>query len=264
MVSTHEQPTLTPTKDGSTTLYSSRFRQHYHNPNGAVAESRYVFFETSGLPDAISGNETLAVFETGFGTGLNLLLLHEYLHQSDKKIRATYYSVEAFPVDAATASQFDFGDNPFLNRSIPALADIFEQLKPGFNTFDISERLTLHLFAGFFDNFFEGDFITEKVDFIFHDPFSPEANPGLWTPEVFKKLASVAHQNTVLSTYCAATSARAAMAVAGWYVARAPGTLGKREMTVASLNPLILQSFKRVNEKRLAERYKSADFKIVK
>ncbi len=249
-----------PTKDGSTTLYSSRFGQHYHNPNGAVAESRHVFFDTPGIPDAINRQTKLNIFETGFGTGLSLLLLMQYLNQSINKPIVTLFSVEAFPIDAAMVKSFDFGDNPGLNQSKELLAEIFQNLKPGLNHFQISENLTLKLYSGLFDNLFENESIQEKFHFFFHDPFSPEANPDLWTPEVFKKLASVSHHDAILSTYCAASAARAAMAVSGWHLAKAQGALGKREMTVASINPEKLAPFKRINEKRLIERFKRGDF----
>jgi tRNA U34 5-methylaminomethyl-2-thiouridine-forming methyltransferase MnmC len=253
-------PIITPTKDGSTTLYSTRFEQHYHNPNGAVAESRHVFFETSGLPEAISRSPSLNIFETGFGTGLNLLLLLDYLNRAGHETDVTFTSVEAFPVSTQTAAQFDFGDNPFLNRSKPLLVDIFQNLQPGFNSFQLSDRLTLNLFSGFFNAMFEKLPYIDRFDFIFHDPFSPDVNHDLWIPSVFKKLASASKKEAVLTTYCAATSARAAMAAAGWYVARAQGALGKREMTIASLSSEKLSGFKRVNEKRLIKRYEKGDF----
>jgi len=255
------KPKIKQTKDGSTTLYSSRFNQHYHNPNGAVAESRHVFFETPRLPDAINQKETLNIFETGFGTGLNLLLLSEYLKESESQTVVNYYSVEGFPVDGQTARDFDFGDNPELNKAKPLLIDIFEDLKPGLNKFELSGQLTLHLFIGLFDEFFKTNQVN-KIDFVLHDPFSPDANPDLWTLPVFQNLASISRNDAVLATYCAATSARAAMAVAGWNVAKAKGALGKREMTVASLNPEKLKPFKRINEKRLIERFERGDFEL--
>jgi len=48
--------------------------------------------------------------------------------------------------------------------------------------------------------------------------------------------------------------------VAGWKISRAPGALGKREMTLASLDEKNLDGFKRVNEQRLIERYHQGDF----
>ncbi len=46
---------LVETRDGSHTVYSPQFDQHYHNPNGAVAESRYVFFKQNGLSEKEGG-----------------------------------------------------------------------------------------------------------------------------------------------------------------------------------------------------------------
>ena len=258
------EPYIKETKDGSSTLFSRAFNQYYHNPNGAVAESRHVFFETSGLAEALQTKKELSILEIGFGTGLNLLLCLDYLEKAGNRTKVTFKSIEAYPIDSETAKSLVFGDEPFLQQNKQHLTDIFEKLKPGLNSFSISPNLQLELFSGFFEDYVEilsttGQ--TDKLnDFILHDPFSPEVNTDLWTPEVFKKLAAVSNDDAILSTYCAATSARAAMAVAGWNVARAKGALGKREMTVASFNSEKLSSLKRVNEQRLIERYNRGDF----
>ncbi|MCC5941600.1 MAG: tRNA (5-methylaminomethyl-2-thiouridine)(34)-methyltransferase MnmD [Balneolaceae bacterium] len=258
------EPQIRETKDGSSTLFSSQFDQHYHNPNGAVAESRHVFFETTGLSRELASENALTIFETGFGTGLNLLLCLDYLHKSSRKTPVTFKSIEAYPIAPETAEKLTFGDEPFLNQQVPLLANIFDQLTPGINHFEISPLLQLELFYGYFDEYPGFSTVSEADNtgchFILHDPFSPEVNPELWTPDVFKKLFSVSSPQAVIATYCAATSARAAMAVAGWNVARAKGALGKREMTVASKSADKLSLFKRVNEKRLKERFEKGDF----
>ncbi|MEX2344740.1 MAG: tRNA (5-methylaminomethyl-2-thiouridine)(34)-methyltransferase MnmD [Balneolaceae bacterium] len=259
----NNSPTIKKTKDGSTTLYSNQFEQHYHNPNGAVSESRHVFFETPAVPAALSKKKELNVFEVGFGTGLNLILLLDYLEKTKSHTKITFHSVEAFPVDIETAGRFDFGENLQALQPFKILSEIFGNLQPGMNQLTITDQVQLKLFVGFFDAHPVTSTQAEDTspfDFIFHDAFSPEVNADLWTPEVFRHLAKVSRPDAVLSTYCAATSARAAMAVAGWKVARAQGALGKREMTVASLDPENLNDFKRVNEKRLVERFEKGDF----
>lgn len=249
------------TKDGSTTLYSERFDQLYHNPNGAVAESRHVFYETPGLPAFLTENKTITIFEVGFGSGLNLILLMDYLAKNRHPVNANFYSIEAFPVDAKTVVQFDFGDKLSYLKPNERLTEIFSSLQPGLNVFSFDDQTTLHLYISLFDDLTENDFESVKpIDFVFHDAFSPDVNPDLWKPAVFKRLKSLCRPSAVLSTYCAASSARAAMAVAGWHPARAQGALGKREMTVASANPGMVGSFKEVNNQRLAERYRRGDF----
>lgn len=248
---------ITPTGDGSTTLYSGRFSQHYHNPNGAVAESRHVFFETANVPDALKGSEEINIFETGFGTGLNLILAKDYLEKSGSSCRVQFFSTEAFPIAADTAKMLDFG--PELEKHNPnaLLEKIFSSLSPGWNRFEVSGLLALHLWHGPFSEMTPPG---ETFHFFFHDPFSPEVNRELWTPEVFQTLINMAGKDSKLATYCAATSARAAMAVAGWKTARARGALGKREMTIASPGESGLAGFKLLNNQRLIERFEMGDF----
>jgi tRNA U34 5-methylaminomethyl-2-thiouridine-forming methyltransferase MnmC len=250
-------PGIKTTKDGSTTLFSETFSQHYHNPNGAVAESRHVFFDIPKVPDVLKSANEFRVFEMGFGTGLNLILMKDYLEKSGSDCRVVFRSVEAYPIDVETAGELYFGEELGGHNPSEILKEIFGNLKPGLNRFEITDNLTLELFYGSFSLM---PLPIESVDIFFHDPFSPEVNSELWTVDVFKRLVSFAKPEAVLSTYCAATSARAAMAAGGWKVAKTRGALGKREMTIASPDENRLKGFKRVNEQRLIERFEAGDF----
>lgn len=254
------QPEIRNTRDGSTTLFSDRFGQHYHNPNGAVAESLHVFFETQGLIRDIQNRIPLRLFETGFGTGLNLLLFDLLLNTCHYPHQAEFISVEAWPVSADTVSGFSFGAHDELTEKIPLLEKIFSSLKRGWNNVEISTRCTLRLYVGTMEQFFHDEVKIREVNYFLHDPFSPEVNRELWQADLFCELKKMAEPQAILSTYCAASSARAAMAAAGWSVAKAPGALGKREMTVASPDPVRLTPYPRVNEERLAERLRRGDF----
>ena len=254
------QPEIRHTRDGSTTLFSERFGQHYHNPNGAVAESLHVFFETPGLIRDIHNRKPLRLFETGFGTGLNLLLFDMLLNTCHYPHQAEFISVEAWPVSAETVSGFSFGTHDELTEKIPLLEKIFSSLTRGWNNVEISSRCTLRLYVGTMRQCFHEEVKIRNVGYFLHDPFSPEVNRELWQADLFRELKKMAEPQAILSTYCAASSARAAMAAAGWFVAKAPGALGKREMTVASPDPDRLKPYPRVNEERLAERLSRGDF----
>ncbi|MBD3616488.1 MAG: tRNA (5-methylaminomethyl-2-thiouridine)(34)-methyltransferase MnmD [Gracilimonas sp.] len=252
-------PKIHPTKDGSSTLYSEQFSQYYHNPNGAATESLHVFFESSGLNEYLETATSLTILEIGFGTGLNFLLLLDILKQRGSKIPVKFYSIEAFPVSAETADEFDFSGHINHQELNDVLPDIFKNLQPGINhKKPVGEvDAELNLFIGKFEAFKPDEL---QADFIFHDPFSPEVNEELWTDEVFKKLRTFSKPTTVLATYCAASKARGAMCASNWHVARATGALGKREMTLASPSKEKLKQFKRVDEKRLKNRYLNNDF----
>ncbi|HYW34980.1 MAG TPA: tRNA (5-methylaminomethyl-2-thiouridine)(34)-methyltransferase MnmD [Balneolaceae bacterium] len=257
MAKNSKNPELKITGDGSHTLYSTLFDQDYHNANGAISESRHVFFEQNGLKQALAERDHINILEIGFGTGLNFLLLMDY-HRATKNAAAiNYHSIEGYPISADKATKLNYADYlnypPFARK----LSPVFDQLKPGINSFSIVSGIKLSIFNGFFDDYEPGDL---SFDFIFHDAFSPRANPELWQASVFKRLLSWSDPRALLSTYCAASKPRGAMAHAGWKVARASGALGKREMTVASPSTRQLDHLKRVNEERLARRYEEDDF----
>ena len=250
-------PDLQITGDGSHTLYSHQFQQHYHNPGGSVAESRHLFFEKNGLEQKMPGAEKLTILETGFGTGLNFMLLADEYLESGSRADIAYHSVEAFPIQPELAESLNY--NKFLSHPgiVDQLISIFSSCTPGINRFTPVENIELSLFVGSFDDF---DTSGIRADYIFHDPFSPDVNPELWSGETFRKLINAASEHAILTTYCAASSARGAMAWAGWYVSRVEGALGKREMTVASPSAEPLGHLERVNEQHLARRYEEGDF----
>lgn len=252
-----DESKLVVTRDGSHTVYSSRFDQHYHNPNGAVAESRYVFFEQTGLLDDLSDRQHITILEVGFGTGLNFLLLMDYFLSSNSTAQIDYYSIEGFPLNSDIAAEFNYRDHlahPEITDKIP---DALDSLSDGMNRFSLSKNIDLHLFNGMFEHF-----NPEKVsaNYVFHDAFSPDANPDLWTGEVFNKIKKFSADDVILSTYSAASKAQGALAWAGWKVAKTEGALGKREMILAALDSGRLSDHKRIDEERYSRRYEQGDF----
>lgn len=250
---------LVETRDGSHTVYSSHFDQHYHNPNGAIAESRYVFFEQTDLLDKLNTANDITIFEVGFGTGLNLMLLMDYCLSKDCQADINYFSVEGFPLNPETVKNFNYTDylaNPDVQGRV---TDLFDRLTPGHNRFTLDDRITVHLFNGLFADihFEEYDL---QANYIFHDAFSPDVNGELWTGETFKKLRALSTDDVILSTYCAASKVQGAMAWAGWKVGKTQGALGKREMILAALDADRIQNTKRINEEHYARRFAEEDF----
>lgn len=256
------------TRDGSHTLFSEEAGQFYHNPNGAVEESKHVFFEHGGVVGALARNEPVHIFEMGFGTGLNLLLLDDVLTaHPDHTAPVSFTSVEAYPISEETARSLNYGR--FLSHPdrMEALAQAFAALKPGWNEVPWPGRIEVKVWVGFVgvDAIApEGAHImrpyTRPYTHFFHDPFSIEASPELWSEAMFAWLRSQATSDALLSTYGAASKARAMMAAGGWFVARAPGALGKREMTLAALTEDRLTGYSRVDEERLVRRLRNGEF----
>jgi len=252
-----DKPVPHITGDGSHTLYSSHYGQYYHNPNGAIRESIHIFFDMSGLTSYLAKNLPLTVLETGFGTGLNFLLLLHLREKAGHTAPVNFQSVDAWPPDAGIIAGLNYPELLGRTDYREVLTSVFANLQPGANNAFSFGDVSLRVYYGLLKHF---DPAPMMADFVIHDPFSPVANPEMWSSETFGRLAGLSSPDVVLATYASASSARAAMAHSGWYIARIPGVLGKREMTLASKNPDKLAAFKRLNEARLAARYEQGEF----
>src|SRR5687768_15723112 len=95
---------------------STRFDDVYFQGDG-LAESRAVFLQGCGLPEAWAGRSRFTVAELGFGTGLNILALLELWRRTRAPGgRLQVFSVEAFPLTPAEAAR--------ALAAFPALADL--------------------------------------------------------------------------------------------------------------------------------------------
>jgi tRNA U34 5-methylaminomethyl-2-thiouridine-forming methyltransferase MnmC len=240
--------------DGSTTLYSRRFGQHYHNPNGALRESLHVFFRPLGLIPALSARMPVSIFETGFGTGLNFLLLLHRIRSLQSTSPVVFHSVEAHPAPVEAFNTQNHAARLGLEALWRPVVEMMGSLEKGWNLLEV-DGTVLHLFHGRLEEIESLPGGPSTVDAIFHDPFSPDVNPECWTMEAFARLRAWADPACTLRTYSASSAARAAMAHAGWSVARHPGALGKREMTLASPSPDALRPYPLIDLERLKQRF---------
>ena len=97
------------TRDGSRSIFSTRFQQHYHNISGAMTESRNVFFDNTGLSKALAEHREITLCEVGFGTGLHVVLLECMRKRTGSRSNVHYYSVEKYPLDGSLVRRMDFG-----------------------------------------------------------------------------------------------------------------------------------------------------------
>jgi queuine tRNA-ribosyltransferase len=76
---------------------------------------------------------------------------------------------------------------------------------------------------------------TVPAEIVFWDPFSPRANPALWTVAAFAAVRRVAGPRCTLFTYSASTATRLAMLLAGWAVGIGDAIGDKRQTTAAAV-----------------------------
>ncbi len=219
------------TEDGSHTLFSEMAGQTYHSSHGAVQESRHIFISQlsidNGQRTTISG-QWLSVLEIGFGTGLNALLTAQWARENGVKV--DYTTIELYPLGTDVYSQLNYGrvlnDEALFIKLHEAEWDAgFVQIDENFSIrkckSDIVEWLrnaqcTMHN--------------AQLFDVVYFDAFSPDAQPELWTEEVFRNVYALMKEGGVLMTYCAKGDVRRAMLVAGFRVEKLQGPPGKRHI----------------------------------
>jgi tRNA U34 5-methylaminomethyl-2-thiouridine-forming methyltransferase MnmC len=214
------------TDDGSHSISVTELNVNYHSVHGAIRESRHVFIEAGLHHLNSSADQPVRIFEVGFGTGLNALLT---LIESERfQQNICYETIEMFPLTSDEVKQLNYCE--MLDRKDLRL--IFEQ----FHTCEWEKEISI-----------KSNFILKKTktnlltfqssgcfELIFFDAFDPNAQPELWTPEIFKKMFSILKQNGVLVTYSSKGDVRRAMQAAGFRIEKIPGPPGKREIVRAT------------------------------
>jgi tRNA U34 5-methylaminomethyl-2-thiouridine-forming methyltransferase MnmC len=214
------------TKDGSHSIAVPDLNVSYHSIHGALQESRHVFIE-AGLNYLLNNSncQPVWIFEMGLGSGLNAFLTA--IEAEKQKTKIHYTGVEQFPLSSEEASSLNYAK--FLQHK-----DLFQKMHQSEWNKDVmlsanfilrKENVDLINYSG--DNHF---------DLIYYDAFAPNAQPELWTKEIFQKLFDLLNPNGVLATYCSKGDVRRAMIAAGFSVKKLPGPPGKREMLRAIKN----------------------------
>jgi tRNA U34 5-methylaminomethyl-2-thiouridine-forming methyltransferase MnmC len=217
------------TGDGSHSISVPELNVAYHSVHGAIQESTHVFIKAglidSGLFEYVGVHQIL---EIGFGTGLNALLT---LLEADKHPNRIYYTgIEPYPLDYTTILQLNYCEQ----LDLPHYRRLFEKMHEcGWDEmYEISEYFRLTKTKCNIP-----DFSTEDLyDIIYFDAFAPNAQPELWTKEIFDKMYSLLKPGGILVTYCSKGDVRRAMIAAGFAVEKLQGPLRKREMLRARKN----------------------------
>lgn len=215
--------TLMLTEDGSHTISVPELNLTFHSRHGAIQESRHVFIE-AGLRyiKSVFPNQSLNILEVGFGTGLNAFLSAIAAHH--EKLHIHYTAIEAHPLDMVMTASLNYPDRL-------GYEDMFNiiQLSPWNSASLVHERFSINKVITDLAEFQS----REHYHLVYFDAFAPDAQPELWTEEVFSEIGSFMHPQGALVTYCSKGDVRRAMQAAGWTVTKLPGPKGKREMVRA-------------------------------
>lgn len=230
MSATHDSP-LDWGPDGQPR--SRLYGDVYFSTEDGLAETRAVFLEGCGLPDAWRGRDRFVVGELGFGTGLNILALLDLWRRTREPGGILHvFTIEAHPITAAEAAR--------AHAAWPELADIaglvvarWPGRARGLHRIDLPELGAIvdvavldveAALAGW-----QG-----LADAWFLDGFSPALNPAMWRDEVLALVGARSAAGARAATFTVAGQVRRGLAAAGFEVEKRPGFGRKRERLEAS------------------------------
>lgn len=224
---------LLKTNDGLNTYYSSEYNQTYHSIHGVLQEAEYVFLISSAVLQKMQSQSAIRILEIGFGTGFNFFITAEKALKYKACIE--YSSIENSLLTyekflRLNHNHFELANNV---RDEFLLWRAGSTNPPAKNKFRFNKNIELKLMLADAQT---TKFPADYFDAVYHDAFSPQENPELWTPAFFKKVYCAMKYSAKLSTYSAKGTVRRAMLQAGFKVEKHKGPKGKREILVAIKN----------------------------
>lgn len=217
--------TIISTNDGSNSIFSERYGVTYHSKFGAMTESAHVFI-AAGLRYKAVVQQEIAILETGFGSGLNAFMT--WLEAERRNLKINYLGLETFPISVPEAASLDYPSAlgcPDREAGFIALHEC---------DWGIEHTLSEHFLFEKRQTRIEAFSQPAAFDLIYFDAFAPQAQPELWTEEVFARMYESLRPEGVLVTYCAQGHFKRTLKKTGFTVERLQGPPGKREMTRAS------------------------------
>jgi tRNA U34 5-methylaminomethyl-2-thiouridine-forming methyltransferase MnmC len=196
------------TKDGSNTLFSSKYNQHFHNPDdGAINEalSKHILPTFKFHED----KKELKILDICFGIGYNTFTTLNYIinNKLDKKV--SIYSPE---LDAELVKSLENFEFP---KEFEKIKHIIREVSKNLKYED--EKIKIEVNIGDARKYIR-TLEKQSFDIIYQDAFSSEVNTELWTKEYFDDIYSLCKTECVMSTYSVATPIRLSMNEAGFYI----------------------------------------------
>jgi tRNA 5-methylaminomethyl-2-thiouridine biosynthesis bifunctional protein len=213
---------------------SALYGDVYFSSEDGLAESRAVFLDGCGLPDAWAGRARFVVGELGFGTGLNIAaLLALWRRTRPAGGRLHVFSIEAHPIAAEDARRA-LATWPELADDAEALLARWPGRARGFHRLELPDHGAI-LDLAVMDAAEALARWSGRADAWFLDGFAPALNPAMWTDALMALVAARSGPGARAATFTVAGSVRRGLAAAGFAVEKRPGFGRKRERLEARL-----------------------------
>ncbi len=209
------------TGDGSVTLYSDVYNEHYHSMTGAYEEALHKFVYPSNVLE-LSLHREVRILDICFGLGYNSLVTLEM-------------AINSYPIHI-TAIEMDYHlihKIKSIEYKNPSWSEVcFETYK---NKISFYRNGKIELLIGDARDVVKN--LESTYDIIYLDPFSTLKNTELWTYDFFKLLKSKLFTHGLIVTYSSALPVRSGLLRNGYNVYTTQPIGRRRGGTLASLKP---------------------------
>jgi len=217
------------TRGGALAMRSLDAGEVMHPGVGPLVEAEQLYVRQSRLAERLLTSSTLVLFDVGLGAGSNALAARAASERApagagrlqlvsfERDLGALRLALEtpaAFGIDAEAAD----AARALLAHGRHDTPRTTWRLEPG----DVREAM---------------ERVAERADVVYWDPFSPRANPTLWTIAAFAAIRRAAGPRCTLFTYSASTATRVALLLAGWAVGVGDAIGDKAHTTAAAAEP---------------------------
>ncbi len=223
---------LIPLQNGIMSLRSLDHRETFHPGIGPMEEAQALHVEQQRLSERFLASPALCLWDVGLGAGANALAAIRAIQSQNVGKERHLLTLHSFD-RSIDSMEFALKNAHALGYLQGFEKDIATLLTEGRVRMGETILWKLHL----------GDFCklvaTEPLaapDAIFYDPYSPKANPHMWSLEHFSRLHSRLDPSRpcLWTNYTRSTAVRVSLLLAGFYVGIGCSIHQKAETTVAT------------------------------
>ncbi len=229
---------LVTVASGVRSVHSLEHGETFHPVVGPMAEARGLHAAQSRLAErAGECARPFVIWDVGLGAGANAIAAIEDLSEIRSPACAELHSFDctSAPLEFAMRHCDELG---YLARWRGPVGRLLESGRAAAGNVD------WHFHRGDFCEIVRAPHTTiaPRPDAILYDPYSPEANPGMWTLEHFARLHACldAARPCTLTSYSRSTAVRVALVLAGFFVGRGGATGEKDQTTLAATHRQLL------------------------
>ncbi len=177
--------------DGSFTLYSKKYEEHYHNPKDGALRESLIKHVTPAFEHAKKlFLRKVTILDICFGLGYNTLAT--LLAYKDSEVVLDIYAPELDLELIKSLTEFEY---PAEFESLKSLI-----CKLSRNLFYKDEKIEIKIHNGDAAQFIKS-FEDEFFDVVYQDPFSAKNNSELWSEEYFDEIFRITKLGGLLTTY---------------------------------------------------------------